>query len=67
MKLKTMLQQKNDVTEEYLLTYEDDLSIFFFFAFFFLRGVVHLWHMEVPRLGVKSEQGQRSNPNPHGY
>ena len=66
MKLKTMLQQKNDVTEEYLLTYKDDLSIFFF-CFFFLRGVVHLWHMEVPRLGVKSEQGQRSNPNPHGY
>ena len=27
---------------------------FFFFFFFFFLGL-HLWHTEVPRLGVKSE------------
>ena len=31
-----------------------DTVIFFFFFFFFFKGL-HLWHMEVPRSGVKSE------------
>ena len=30
------------------------LSFFFFFFYFFFLGL-HLWHMEVPRLGVASE------------
>ena len=76
------------------LTHGEELnkgSGFFFFCFLAL----HLWHMDLPRLGVKSEpqllayttdiadpttpqltatpdpqlteQGQRSNPSPHGY
>ena len=34
-------------------TYFSIFLLFFFFFFFFLGP--HLWHMEVPRLGVKSE------------
>ena len=50
-------------------------TFFFFFAFCFLGP--HQWHMEVPRIGVKSELQQlayttaietlESNLHTHGY
>ena len=45
--------QDNRLSPLEVTAFIDDHDTLFFFFLFFLGP--HLWHMEVPRLGVKSE------------
>ena len=49
-----------DIEDGIIPPCKESESIFFAFVFIFLGP--HLWHMEVPRLGITSEPHQRPTP-----
>ena len=48
-----------------LLARSSYMPHFFFWSFFFLGP--HLWHMEVPRLGVEAELSCQPTPQPQPF